>query len=739
MNIKTPCQVRLLSSLREFQNPLLYEGFAISPHLEASALAFSRAQPRSQSQTMPNFQYSWHLSDTAIRLIQFSKDSITDGTLNLEINEYPLNALPPFHALSYTWGPPRNEDPDYTATDAVTVSLNGCEFKVYPNLFEALIRLKDSGLAERFWVDAICINQNDIKERESQVFVMDRIYKSADQVDIWLGRSDQFAAEVSRMITDMAELKDKEEQRLINDGQTRLFWDFENKDVLQAYGLHVWTEDVWREFVAFLERRWFKRAWILQEVTLAKSAVVLWDGGFIPWGAFIPCSQFLFMTNFGWGLNRMRSRRNSKTANDPIIGASLNALWVIQSLCHGGLADLHIDYVTALERIAGFSPKSQTTAHWLLLCILLSRPFQSTDKRDKIYALLGILNRIAEVESIPRLSLRPEYGPHSSAANAFTTAAVAIMTNCKHLGLLTMATDEAARTLDSLPSWVPDFSTIGPNPIPIVRGSKVVYKFDPSKSTIIGSQGFQIDGQNIHLKGHKTGNVAGMSKRGQIEQCAGLILRCDQAYPFTGEDRVEAFWRTLVYDMDYSQHPAPNELAHAFRRWTTFLALEGARKAKQNGSDPQKYLANLRNMRHLASSDPTKTIPSLEYLESCSRKLGVLPADGYLYTEDEREALEQELKKGYDTYYTIVFASLPQFYITDKGHMGLGPQSIKTGDTVWVISGCPSPLVLRRSEGMGDSPNTSKKYRLMGEAYVHGIMHGEAVDEKTEWDDICLI
>ncbi|KAK0620552.1 heterokaryon incompatibility, partial [Immersiella caudata] len=68
-----------------------------------------------------------------------------------------------------------------------TISVNRKLFHVRPNLRDALIRLRELGLAEYYWVDFICINQSDLQERSTQVSTMDRIYRSATQVDIWLG------------------------------------------------------------------------------------------------------------------------------------------------------------------------------------------------------------------------------------------------------------------------------------------------------------------------------------------------------------------------------------------------------------------------------------------------------------------------------------------------------------------------------------------------------------------------
>ncbi|KAF5725230.1 het-domain-containing protein [Fusarium mundagurra] len=89
-----------------------------------------------------------------------------------------LASSPPYEALSYTWG-------DEKAS--VRILLNGEEFSVRPNLANALAALRISE-PRVLWVDALCINQEDIKERNHQVGMMRDIFRRAERVLVWLGR-----------------------------------------------------------------------------------------------------------------------------------------------------------------------------------------------------------------------------------------------------------------------------------------------------------------------------------------------------------------------------------------------------------------------------------------------------------------------------------------------------------------------------------------------------------------------
>ena len=84
-------------------------------------------------------------------------------------------------ALSYCWG-------DAGTTREIIV--NGYSIRVTVNLEAALRQLRDSNCIKqglKLWVDAICIDQNNLEERGQQVGRMRDIYASAWHVVIWLG------------------------------------------------------------------------------------------------------------------------------------------------------------------------------------------------------------------------------------------------------------------------------------------------------------------------------------------------------------------------------------------------------------------------------------------------------------------------------------------------------------------------------------------------------------------------
>jgi len=89
-----------------------------------------------------------------------------------------LGDCPDYEALSYTWGS--------SGTD-IHIELDGQDSSIRPNLAYALAALRRSE-PRVLWVDALCINQNNIHERNHQVEQMGEIYRQARRVLAWLGR-----------------------------------------------------------------------------------------------------------------------------------------------------------------------------------------------------------------------------------------------------------------------------------------------------------------------------------------------------------------------------------------------------------------------------------------------------------------------------------------------------------------------------------------------------------------------
>lgn len=134
------------------------------------------------------------------------------------------------------------------------------------------------------WVDALCINQNDILERNSQVSMMRTIYSRARMVLIWLGESEDINFGLRIIIAMVEALRakygDQFDMETINDDQVEsLFY------MRSPYGDRVLH---WQDFREALDRlfsnSYFNRIWVLQEASCnAEKTLIHTSTAHLPW------------------------------------------------------------------------------------------------------------------------------------------------------------------------------------------------------------------------------------------------------------------------------------------------------------------------------------------------------------------------------------------------------------------------------------------------------------------------
>ena len=115
-----------------------------------------------------------HTDEIRILCLAPTKES---GTITCTMSTVRLSARPQYEALSYEWGSEKFR----------VITLNGQDIKIRQNLFDALLSLRLTDVARTLWVDAVCINQENIEERNHQVSQMAAIYGQAQSVVVWLG------------------------------------------------------------------------------------------------------------------------------------------------------------------------------------------------------------------------------------------------------------------------------------------------------------------------------------------------------------------------------------------------------------------------------------------------------------------------------------------------------------------------------------------------------------------------
>jgi hypothetical protein len=190
------------------------------------------------------------------RLIELAPSAESE-TIECRLRSYSLDGgYPEYIALSYAWGP--------NVRDKV-ISINGSRFSVGNNLWWFLhyMRLRKQYIT--CWIDAICIDQSNVTERNHQVQIMRKIYSNAKSVSVWLGKADTSSE------SDIA-MEHLATRRPCEAGN----FNFDN----------FWSLRQARAILAFCEMNYWRRMWIIQEIMFAKQVTIYCGSKQITWNTF---------------------------------------------------------------------------------------------------------------------------------------------------------------------------------------------------------------------------------------------------------------------------------------------------------------------------------------------------------------------------------------------------------------------------------------------------------------------
>lgn len=196
-------------------------------------------------------------------------------------------SLIPYEALSYCWGG------NHLAGTAV---VNDKFLRITENLSEALLNLRQQNEDRILWVDAICIDQNNIRERGHQVKCMSGIYSRAELVLIWLGAADP---EVSLLMSALKQFETKVpaggwRSLSYEDPVWAEIWEQVGTDLPNGHERH--SANHRSSLVGLLKKPWFDRVWIVQEVAKAKKASIGCSRGWVSTRSFALAPQLLGIT-----------------------------------------------------------------------------------------------------------------------------------------------------------------------------------------------------------------------------------------------------------------------------------------------------------------------------------------------------------------------------------------------------------------------------------------------------------
>lgn len=226
----------------------------------------------------PRFQYSLLLNPSTDIRLAIIEPGAEEDDIRCRILQGNIENIGNYEALSYAWG---------DATNRVPIILDDKTFEVTPNLESALRNLRnpgsDPGQTRAFWIDAICIDQENDEERSAQVQRMRSIYQLATRVVIWVGRNYEPEDDQIKYDKDLwgFDSLDGDFSELTRDAFKLVQTLYKN--LLYMPNELLQSSASWGQLARIAQRAWFTRLWVIQEVKVAKHAIIMCGRCTIDW------------------------------------------------------------------------------------------------------------------------------------------------------------------------------------------------------------------------------------------------------------------------------------------------------------------------------------------------------------------------------------------------------------------------------------------------------------------------
>ncbi|KAF4960811.1 hypothetical protein FSARC_10363 [Fusarium sarcochroum] len=637
------------------------------------------------------FKYEDPLHDSSktqtIRLIDLDPGQ-GSAPLSCQLRCVSLSSQPVYAALSYSWG---------GQTPSEKFSCNGQSLLVTRNLHAALRRFRNVDSVVTVWADAICINQQDVDEKNQQVPLMGKIFSQAKEVKVWLDPSDKDDTELAvERITELVQLAQFYAEKL-----SLSMHDLQDFDDTWRWG-SVKLDDItrldfnakWDPLFRLLQNVWFSRVWIIQEVALSGERAWLYYGdNILSWKDLVTALCFASHTDI---LSQTMRVRGDETAR-----AVMRATRLVRTT--GAVAD---------SKGAGLGLFWLLCMHW---------ESAATDPRDNIYGLLSIA-RNHEVGDPDTPFITPDY--HSDVAALYQQVAEKFLARFSWLVIIEFAGRRTAKDgkVPGLPSWVPDWSQLVnvAMHLPLTLDENLEMTFEPDFLSFkdIVPKWYRVNGSILTLQGYFVDEIVetsdifnttreklalpdtDLTERGFL-WCKNLFgvakfwgYSCESdIYSPTGKNLIDSIVETLSLGQPPTDLPATE-----IRAILAMFIKRGQMLTEFENSSPPRLTRD-------HGEEAQELVSTIECPWTAESMGGIVHGLRHLWN--------------------FIFA-----FKTKKGHMGMmSSLAIEVGDRIALVRGLLTPTALRpRSDGM---------WSVIGETYTHGIME-DMVSDVEKCHDILI-
>jgi hypothetical protein len=641
---------------------------------------------------LPWYQYAPLTSETSFRLFRLRSQSTSDVSpiaFEIELFEASHEKPPPFEAVSYAWG---------SGGLDCTILCNGQALPVSETIIEFFEALGGTDSIGTLWIDAICINQASVAEKNVQVPKMRTIYSEAETVWVWLGNGSyetdivfDHLSEVERVLDPWFNGERKYDYEEMDESMHKPRRSYKGQSVAFLIGNILTVADkvvksrgvydaVDTDFIIdLLNLPWFSRTWTVQELVLARNAFVLCGTKCLQWKGFAHTVAWVQLYEDSlayWG-------DHENTSNPAAFISYLECYGILRE--QGGEGLISID--TALE---------------------LVRSKNATDPRDKVYGVYGLLSE----KELPLVDY------HRSVQDVFTDITIVGFQRKQSLRILRQVC--LPRLIQELPSWVPDYSN-----------TSFYLQFDSFCAPSRRSK-YQLDGYKLSVSGLFVDRI------------------CDIA-PSTSvsTSNFRRGWNARVgLDSSVERHAAVIELVRTIQAWIKVVTAGGDGQktqysrsaffhtllrivsAQHNGLPPMKE--TLQTWIHILTADPSELQLLHQEIQTRASYNPIVQDYMRLFgcSPNLEEWVEELIRRLVIRVYSVDVSRLQHdislityqraLFTAHGGHIGVGPRWIQPNDSIVVFAGESVPFIVR---------GTGEHWSLIGPAYIYGMMNEE------EWDD----
>ena len=642
-----------------------------------------------------------------------------DSQIYGELTNVSHRSCPRYYALSYEWGNSVSKQPIIVKSCAIEFAVS-----VTLNLHLAIQHLVRELEDLVIWIDAICINQSDDEERAQQVLIMRDIYAQAEETFVWLGPSITVNMLPDDSVVDLINMvgPDASESGLFELMTNLTRYSFTNQELYEKTRAEIndlFAERFkrWERFAKLLGKgyvrirklSYWNRIWIVQEIATSKKF------------------------SFQWGRHRIQSEHlRGFFAAFQMFGSYLTSLSleILQKnelpddeirACMLDHSQPHSTMHTAIFGIRGrYHALGQLPQEPLLnLLARTSIPNPGTNIRssckepqDRIFGLLG-LSSDRETLAIPVTYKKPFRITYEETARAIIAGGT--------LDLL--AYSQFPKSDPQMPTWVPDWqmqfqslplvgedkkndnqchnhwrnhihTPYGGNPWDTAFRASGIRNFKPSANLVFENASFSpLDSPPLVLRGVRIDKIVSFKNPWAF----------DIAGSYAGNlDRIPSYLNDIESLIEESNAKGTNIYQNPSDRMTAYYRIPIA-----------DLEMNLNGFCHQATES------------SCV---------GYHLIKidlEEGNIFGSEVSIEKINYWNVMETlHYRRPFITENGYVGLGPKHLEKDDIVVVFLGARFPYILRKSLQVG--------WTLVGEAYVHGIMYGESMEEEKREESFSL-